>query len=122
VPPPEGIHVDAGRGPLPTPPGASPDQVALGDRIFHGQAAGGTCTGCHSADGKGTAVGSNLTNGKWLWSDGSLKGIAHTITLGVPQPKEHTGAMPPKGGAQLSDADVTAVASYVWAIAHRGAQ
>jgi hypothetical protein len=26
--------------------------------------------------------------------------------------------MPPKGGAQLSQADVTAVADYVWAISH----
>jgi mono/diheme cytochrome c family protein len=26
--------------------------------------------------------------------------------------------MPPKGGAQLSDADVAAVAAYVWAVGH----
>jgi hypothetical protein len=26
--------------------------------------------------------------------------------------------MPPKGGAQLSESDVTAVAAYVWAIGH----
>jgi hypothetical protein len=31
--PPEGIHPDAGKAPLPIPPGGSPDQVALGDRI-----------------------------------------------------------------------------------------
>ena len=122
VPPPEGIHPDAGAGPLPIPPGASPDQVALGDRIFHGQADGGACAGCHSADGKGTAVGSDLTSGKWLWGDGSVQAITRTITQGVPQPKDHTGAMPPMGGAQLSQADVAAVADYVWAIGHRGAQ
>jgi glucose/arabinose dehydrogenase len=120
--PPEGIHPDAGAAPLPIPPGASPDQVALGDRIFHGQAEGGTCTGCHGADGKGTAVGSDLTSGKWLWGDGSGRAIARTITQGVPKPKEHTGVMPPKGGAQLSQADIAAVAAYVWAIGHRGAR
>ncbi len=27
--------------------------------------------------------------------------------------------MPPMGGVSLSDADVTAVADYVWAIGHR---
>jgi mono/diheme cytochrome c family protein len=27
--------------------------------------------------------------------------------------------MPPKGGTQLSEAQVTAVADYVWAIGHR---
>ena len=26
----------------------------MGDRIFHGEAAGGTCTGCHGADAKGS--------------------------------------------------------------------
>jgi hypothetical protein len=42
--PPEGIHPEAGRlASLPVPPGASPDQVALGGRIFNGEAAGGTC-------------------------------------------------------------------------------
>ena len=64
----------AGAGALPIPPGGSPDQVALGDRIFHGEAAGGTCVGCHSSDGKGSSVGSDLTSGKWLWGDGSVAG------------------------------------------------
>jgi glucose/arabinose dehydrogenase len=120
--PPEGIHPDAGAGPLPVPPGGSPDQVALGDRIFHGQADGGTCSGCHSSDGKGSAVGSDLTSGKWLWGDGSVAAITRTIDNGVPKAKEHAGAMPPKGGAALSQADVTALADYVWAIGHKGAQ
>jgi glucose/arabinose dehydrogenase len=119
VPPPEGIHPDAGSAPLPVPPGGSPEQVALGERIFHGEVDGGTCSGCHSADGKGTAVGSDLADGHWLWGNGSVKAIAHTIENGVPKPKDHTGAMPPKGGAQLSETDVAAVADYVWAISHQ---
>jgi mono/diheme cytochrome c family protein len=115
--PPEGVHPDAGAPSLPIPPGASPDQVVLGDRIFHGLANGGTCAGCHSADGKGSTVGSNLADGHFLWSDGSVEAITATIASGVPKPKEHTGAMPPKGGAQLSQADLAAVADYVWATA-----
>jgi glucose/arabinose dehydrogenase len=114
--PPEGTHPDAG---LPTPPGASPDQVALGDRIFHGQVDGGSCSGCHGTDAEGTSNGSSLISGHWLWGDGSLAAITHTIANGVPQPKHATGAMPPKGGAQLSQTDVAAVAAYVWAIGHR---
>ena len=114
--PPEGIHPNAGT--LPIPPGASPDQVALGDRIFHGQADGGTCAGCHGSNGKGTPLGSDLTSGKWLWGDGSVQAIERTITEGVPKPKEHEGVMPPMGGAQLSQADLAAVADYVWAIGH----
>jgi len=117
--PPEGIHPSAGASPLPIPPGASPDQVALGERIFEGQAAGGTCAGCHGTDGKGTAVGSDLTSGKWLWGNGSVKAITRTIAQGVPKPKNHTGAMPPMGGGQLSQADLAAVADYVWALGHQ---
>src|ERR1700740_2665422 len=87
--PPEGIHPNAGASPLPIPPGASPDQVALGQRIFEGQAAGGTCAGRHGTDGKGTAVGSDLTSGKWLWGNGSVQAITRTIVHGGPRPKDH---------------------------------
>jgi glucose/arabinose dehydrogenase len=118
--PPEGVHPDAGVAPLPVPPGGSPDQVALGDRIFYGQADGGTCAGCHSSDGKGSQLGSDLTSGQWLWGDGSVHAITRTITEGVAKPKNHLGAMPPEGGVKLSQADLAAVADYVWAIGHRG--
>jgi glucose/arabinose dehydrogenase/mono/diheme cytochrome c family protein len=117
--PPEGIHPDAG---LPVPPGASPDQVALGDRIFHGQVDNGACAGCHGADGKGTPVGSDLTGGKWQWGNGSVHAITLTIQHGVPKPKNHTGVMPPEGGTKLSSADLAAVADYVWAIGHHNGQ
>jgi glucose/arabinose dehydrogenase/cytochrome c5 len=119
--PPEGIHPNAGAAPLPVPPGGSPDQVALGARIFHGQADGGTCSGCHGDNGKGSPVGSDLTSGKWLWGNGSVQAITRTIAQGVPKPKNHTGAMPPNGGVALSQADRAAVADYVWAIGHQNA-
>jgi mono/diheme cytochrome c family protein len=114
--PPEGVHPSAG---LPVPPGATAEQVALGNKIFHGKVAGGTCGGCHGADGVGTPVGANLTSGTWLWGDGSLQSITDTIKNGVPQPKQHPGAMPPYGGVHLSDQDLAAVAAYVWAIGHQ---
>jgi mono/diheme cytochrome c family protein len=119
--PPEGVHPNAGAAPLPIPPGSSPDQVALGERIFEGRADGGTCAGCHGANGKGTAMGSDLTTGKWLWGNGSVRSIRQAIARGVPKPKEHTGAMPPMGGSPLSPADLAAVADYVWAIGHQKA-
>jgi len=120
--PPEGIHPDAGRqgaGALPTPSGATAEQVALGDSIFHGQVASAPCAGCHGTDGKGSPVGPDLTSGKWLWGDGSLAAIAHTISVGVPRPKEYGSPMPPLGGAQLSPSQLSAVAAYVWALGHR---
>ena len=113
--PPEGIHPEAGNesAALPTPPGATKEQVALGDRIFRGEVDSATCGGCHGSDANGTPVGPDLTTGKWLWGDGSLEAITQTITNGVPEPKEHLGVMPPMGGVQLSQADIAAVAAYV---------
>jgi hypothetical protein len=43
------------------------------------------------------------------------QGDTGTIAQGVAKPKNHTGAMPPMGGVQLSKADLAAVADYVWA-------
>lgn len=115
--PPEGTHPDAGAAAnRPVPKGATPEMVALGDRIFHGQVGGATCTGCHGAAGTGTPLGPNLANGKWRWSDGSYTGIAKTITTGVAQPKEYRAPMPPMGGAQLTPDQVSAVAAYVWSL------
>jgi glucose/arabinose dehydrogenase/cytochrome c553 len=114
--PPEGVHPNAG---LPVPPGATGEQVALGQKIFHGEVAGGTCAGCHGADGIGTPVGADLASGTWLWVDGSLQSITDIIRNGVPKPKQHPGAMPPFGGVPLSDTDLASVAAYVWAIGHQ---
>ncbi len=123
--PPEGTHPDAGAAAavanLPVPPGAPKEMVALGERIFLGQVAGGTCTGCHGADAKGTPLGPSLTGPHWLWSDGSYAAIAKTITAGVPQPKNYRSPMPPMGGAQLTSEQVSALAAYIWALSHRSA-
>jgi glucose/arabinose dehydrogenase/mono/diheme cytochrome c family protein len=113
--PPEGTHPDAGLTP---PPGATPEMVALGDRIYHGEVGGASCAGCHGASGKGTPLGPDLTDTKWLWSDGSYPGIAKTITEGVMQPKEYRSPMPPMGGAQLTPEQVQALSAYVWALSH----
>jgi mono/diheme cytochrome c family protein len=117
--PPEGTHPNAGAtaaASLPVPNGATQEMVALGDRIFHGQVGGATCTGCHGAGGAGTPLGPDLTDSKWLWGDGSYSGIAKTITSGVPQPKEYRSPMPPMGGAQLTAEQVSALAAYVWGL------
>ena len=115
--PPEGINKNAGAT-LPVPPGSSAKAVALGQQIFAGQVGGAPCSGCHGSDAKGTPLGPDLTAGKWTWSDGSLGGIQKTITVGVPNPKNYRGPMPPLGGAQLSPEQTSAVAAYVWALGH----
>jgi glucose/arabinose dehydrogenase/mono/diheme cytochrome c family protein len=119
--PPEGTNPDAGKtananGPLPQ--GATREMVSLGERIYRGQVGGAACTGCHGASAQGTPLGPDLTGKKWLWSDGSYAGIAKTITDGVSQPKQFRSPMPPKGGAQLTAEQVSAVAAYVWSLSH----
>jgi glucose/arabinose dehydrogenase len=118
--PPEGMHPDAGRATasLPLPPGATREQLTLGDRIFHGEASNGTCSGCHGSDAGGTSVGPALNTGAWVHTDGSLAAIGRIITSGVSHPRNYTGVMPPLGGAPLSPQDVDAVAAYVWAVGH----
>lgn len=96
----------------------TPQLIALGDSIFHGRAAGGTCQSCHGLDAKGTTVAPNLTDNQWLNGDGSYQFIVNTVTNGVPKPKQHPGAMPPKGGAPLTPDQVTAVAAYVYSLSH----
>jgi glucose/arabinose dehydrogenase len=117
--PPEGTHPNAGRSTsasLPVPPGATKEEVALGERIFQGEAADGTCAGCHGSDAKGSPVAPSLVNGVWFFGDGSLKAISKTVADGVPKPRNYSDPMPPRGGAPLSDADVAAVSAYVWAL------
>jgi mono/diheme cytochrome c family protein len=113
----------AGAKPTATPAaaggGPTPKQVALGDSIFHGLVAGGTCTACHGQDAKGTAVAPDLTDSKWINGDGSYQFIVNTVTNGVPKPKEHPAPMPPMGGATLTDDQVKAVAAYEYSLSHK---
>jgi mono/diheme cytochrome c family protein len=91
----EGKHPNAGRSisaSLPVPPGATKEQVALGERIFQGEAADGTCAGCHGSDANGSPVAPSLVNGVWFFGDGSLKAITQTIADGVPRPRNYSNA------------------------------
>lgn len=96
---------------LPVPLGATRAQVALGDRIFHGEAAGGRCSECHGVDAKGTGNGNDLTVGMWIWGDGSLHDLKRTVL--------HNMAIQPGMDGNLTPSDVDAVIAYVWAIGHQ---
>jgi mono/diheme cytochrome c family protein len=111
--------VDTARSGDTSPKGNAPaTNVALGDQVFHGRAGGGTCFSCHGQDAKGTPLAPNLTDSEWLDSDGSVAGIATTIKNGVPKPKKFQAAMPPMGGARLSDEQVQALAAYILSLSH----
>lgn len=112
--PASGAVMGATSTPTAATPGASP-QVALGDSIFRGQAAGGICYTCHGPDAKGTALGPNLTDSQWLNVDGSLESIQNVVRNGVPTPKQYPGPMP-AFGQMLTPQQVSAVAAYVYSL------
>ena len=64
------------------------------------------CSACHGPTGEG-GIGSSLRNGKWHYSDGSVRGIAVVIRSGLP-----TKGMPPWHG-RISAAELQALAAYV---------
>jgi mono/diheme cytochrome c family protein len=94
----------------------SPELVAKGDALFHGSA---NCYACHGSKGEGL-VGPNLTDAEWIHSKGSYDEIVAQINKGVPKEESKSGiVMPPKGGANLSDDDVKAIAAYVHSLSHK---
>jgi mono/diheme cytochrome c family protein len=98
----------------------TPALLALGDSVFHGKAAGGTCFVCHGADAKGTpGLAPDLTDAIWLNGDGSYAFIQGIVTKGVANPKDSPAPMPPMGGVSLSPTQVRAVAAYVYSLSHK---
>lgn len=93
------------------PDGVTEAMVQEGQAIFAG---GGICYTCHMAEGAGGPLAPNLTDDEWLNVDGSYDAIVGIINSGVPQPREHPGAMLPRAGMPLTDDQVAAVAAYVY--------
>ena len=97
------------------PPGVTMDMVAEGEKIFHDQ---GMCVNCHGDDAHGL-IGPDLTDSDWLQAKGSYLSILRVVLSGVSEELSSTGTeMPPRGGTNISDGDVQAVAAYVWALSH----
>ncbi|MBE0592698.1 MAG: c-type cytochrome [Gemmatimonadales bacterium] len=99
------------------PDGVTKQMVDDGAKLFSGQ---GLCHACHGPQGKGMpGMGANLTDKQWLHSDGSYDGIVKTVMSGVPSDKSSNhSVMPPKGGSSLNDAQIKAVAAYVWSLSN----
>ena len=94
----------------------TPAAIALGDSLFHSK---GNCYACHGANAQG-AVGPNLTDAEWIHSDGSYDAIVKQITTGVTAEESKSKIpMPPKGGSQITDDEVKAVAAYVYSLSHK---
>lgn len=99
------------------PAGVTAAMIEEGKGIF---SSSGICFTCHGPEGKGVQnLGADLTDKEWAHSDGSYEEIVKTVTSGVSAEKSESGVpMPPKGGANLTDDQVKAVAAYVWSISH----
>jgi mono/diheme cytochrome c family protein len=113
-----GLAIAVGdQGQSPASQATSPQAIALGDSIFKGKAGGGLCYTCHQLNAKGMpGLAPDLTDDKWIHGDGSYDFIVATVAKGVPKPKQAIAPMPPKGGASLTDAQVHAVAAYVYSL------
>lgn len=98
------------------PEGVTEAMVAEGKTIFEGM---GGCAACHGASGEGTALAPNLTDTEWLNIPAkSYEDIVGVVTNGVPQPQQFPSPMLPRGGTQITDDQVRAVAAYVYTLSN----
>lgn len=95
------------------PAGVTKELIDRGKKVFTGP---GICFACHGMEAKG-ATGPNLTDTVWIHNRGEYDQIVALITTGVTAKQSKSGVvMPPKGGSAINDADVRAVAAYVWSL------
>jgi cytochrome c oxidase cbb3-type subunit 3 len=98
------------------PPGVTPAAVEKGRKIYGGP---GLCFACHGPEGKG-GIGPDLTDRAWLHHDGDYQTLVKQITDGITAAQSKGGQiMPPRGGSVINDAEVLAVAAYVWTLSRR---
>lgn len=104
--------------PLPTaedslPEGLTPEMVKRGRQLYRDR---GLCYSCHGMRGRGVPrAGSSLRDDEWLHADGSYRSILARVANGVTVEVSESGMpMPPRGGADLTDDEVRAVAGWVW--------
>jgi mono/diheme cytochrome c family protein len=100
------------------PPGVTLAMVAQGDTIFNTR----SCMRCHSLKGGGSARGPNLTDQTWIHIDGSYAAMVGLVTTGFTKAEQkdpqYQFSMNPRGGANLTDEQIRAVAAYVWSLSH----
>jgi mono/diheme cytochrome c family protein len=117
----KGSGAEAGAAPAPSgsvlPAAVTPANIALGDSIYHN----GACQRCHGQKGVGAQNGPSLVTTAWLHGDGSFDAIAATITNGVlrtaiKDPSRRFQMNPRGGPMNLNEAQVQAVAAYVYSI------
>ncbi len=100
------------------PKGVTPEKIAQGEKLY----AESGCAVCHGKEAKGVpGMTADLTDGKWGFiKEGSYGALAEVITKGLTA--EETGGMPfpPRGGKNLTDDQIAALAAYVWKLNQEG--
>ena len=99
------------------PEGVTDAMVQEGQQIFAGA---GICAACHGPQATGL-IGPDLTDAEWLIGDGEYEQLVAQILKGVTAAEATNplkAIMPPKGGGAITDAQVRAVAAYVWTLSH----
>jgi cytochrome c5 len=101
------------------PPGVTATMIASGDSIFNNR----SCKNCHLVGGVGGPRGPNLTDAQWVHIDGSYDAIVKLVTTGFTKAeqvdKQYQFSMNPRGGVNLSDDQIRAVAAYVYSLSHK---
>jgi mono/diheme cytochrome c family protein len=88
--------------------------VEQGRIIFHES---GGCIRCHGRNGSGTFLAPALNDEQRLHlRTASFQEILELVRTGVAQPRRSMTAMPPLGGAALTDEQLRAVAAYAYSL------
>ncbi len=107
----------AAQGPSPDIPAkVTAERVLAGSAIFNGR----SCVLCHAPGGRGEGASApDLSDAEWLHGAGDYAGIQRVIVWGVEEDEMRVPRrfeMFPRGGVNLSDEEVEAVAAYVWSL------
>ncbi len=98
------------------PAGVTDSAISRGKALFYGAA---RCDRCHGLGGRGTPYGPDLADAIWWHGPGSYEWLVREVSHGIPSNLTVTGdPMPAAERMNLSEAEVRAVAAYVWAISH----
>jgi mono/diheme cytochrome c family protein len=102
------------------PPGVTRGMIAQGDTIFNTR----SCVRCHGANGVGSVRGPSLTDQTWIHIDGSYDAIVSLVTTGFTKAEQkdpqYQFSMNPRGGGNLTDEQIRAVAAYAWSLSRPG--
>ena len=100
------------------PQGVTPDMIEAGSTIFNTR----SCKNCHAVNGVGSVRAPDLTDDKWIHIDGSYAAIVGLVTTGFTKAEQvdpkFQYSMNPRGGVNLTDTEIRAVAAYVWSLSH----